>query len=107
MKKLTLGLIISLVSVSAFGFIPHKKPTDALLTTDHIYLKDIKSQYWKTSTDCYYNITPSSRVSIKPFDNSIKLNSRVMLSVDGERMVCRVTGLAPASANGVSVSYNQ
>lgn len=107
MKKLTLGLIISLVSVSAFGFIPHKKPTDALLTTDHIYLKDIKSQYWKTSTDCYYDITPSSRVSIKPFDNSIKLNSRVILSVDGERMVCRITGLDPASANGVNVSYSQ
>lgn len=106
MKKLTVFVALSLLSVSAFGFIPNHRTTEALVTTNHIYLKDKFNQYWKTSTDCYYDITEDSEVSIKPFNDRFRVNSRVILKVDDQKMVCRITDLQ-ASVNASSVSYNQ
>lgn len=114
MKKIVIAL--TLLSASAFGhiadnpssgFVPHKKATETFLTTDYIYLKDKHQQYWRTSTNCSYNIDANSVVSVKPLDSKIGLNSSVKLTVNGQEMICRVTDFHQASADVVSVFYNR
>jgi hypothetical protein len=91
MTKIATLLALTLLSSSAFGFIPKQT---ALVTTDSIYLKDKRDQYWQTSTDCDYNITKISEVAILPIDKRLQVNSRVMLRVNGQRQVCRITEMS-------------
>lgn len=91
MKQLVALLALTLLSSSAFGFIPKQT---ALVTTDSIYLKDKQDQYWQTSTDCDYNITKTSEVSILPIDKRLQVNSRVLLRVNGQKQICRITEMS-------------
>lgn len=93
MKKIVVFLTLALLSSSAFGFIP--KQTDLVVVTkDNIYLKDKKDQYWKTFTDCEYDITKTSEVSILPFEKRWRVKSKVVLRIDGEKHVCRITEMS-------------
>lgn len=107
MKKLAVALTLSLLSVSAFGFIPHKKPTDTFVTSDYIYLKDQSQQLWKTTTTCDLRVTEDSRVSVKTIGDRVKLDSRIIVVIDREKFRCRVTGFNQVAPSALSVSYNQ
>lgn len=97
MKNLITFLILITLSVGAAAFVPPLNKTDIYVSTDTIYLKDRWQDTWETTTDCNYYITDKSDVSIYPLSERIKLNSKLLVKVDGEKFVCRVKGLKLAS----------
>lgn len=94
MKAIT-TIALCLLSVSAFGFVP-KTQTPLEITTDSIYLKDKANQKWQTQTDCLFNLKENSEVRVKQIDKrkTLRVNHRLIVSVDGERHICRITKLS-------------
>lgn len=98
MKHLLLALSLFIIPVTVSAFIPPRAAVDIFMTTDTIYLQDKSGQTWKTRTDCSYNITDKSDVSIRPLDNSrITKNKRLLVKVDDEKQICRIIELTQAS----------
>lgn len=110
MKVLTFisALVLMITASSSYGFIPsQQKSADAMITKDHLYLKDNEQQIWKTKTDCSYSITKDSDVSIAIFGNNtrfgprtlIKKDTRLLVTIDRERHVCRVLDVSRADGS--------
>ena len=97
------ALLIAVTSTQALALVPHSKPAQAVVTSSSIYLQDINKLYWRAETDCNYSITANSDVSIAPLNmrafgpisprRAIKVNSRLLVTVDQQEHVCRVTSL--------------
>lgn len=87
-----LVMALTLASTSAFAFIPKQTlvPVDS---SDILYVTDNKNQVWKTQTDCTYNITEKSDVSITSFQKRVRENTKLLVSVDNEKQMCKVLNL--------------
>jgi hypothetical protein len=97
MKHLMIFMSLILASVGASAFVPPIKPVDIYMTTDTIYLQDRHGDTWITTTDCTYDITEKSDVSILPFDERLRINSRIIVKVDKEKKVCRILKISQMS----------
>lgn len=93
MKKLSTAIITLLISVPALGFIPAQK-TPVYVSTDAIYVHDKSKQLWHTKTDCLFDIKTNSDVRVKPIDRKVRINKRLIVSVDGNKQVCRILEIA-------------
>ena len=51
------------------------------------------SEKVKITTDCYHSNIKHSKVSLRPLDKKLRVKSRVRVSIDGEKMTCRVVAL--------------
>ena len=89
--------LLLLIPATAFSFVPPIKPVDIYMTTDTIYLKDRYGDTWETITNCKYNITEKSDVSIVPFDSKVKVDGRLIVKVDDQKQICRIVGLSQKS----------
>lgn len=107
MKVLTFTAALALlISTSqAFAFIPKRYDSEAMVTKDYLYIKDVKEEFWRTKTDCSYSITKDSDVSIVHLGNNsgssriaqIKPDrSTLLVTIDGERQRCRVLEISQA-----------
>lgn len=95
MTKLATFLLASLIAVPSFAFVP-KTQEPLNISTDSIYMKDKADQMWQTKTDCQFNISAKSTVKVKSIERrkTLRVNHRLLVSVDGDRQVCRVTKLS-------------
>lgn len=99
MKYLMIFMSLILASTGASAFVPPVKPVDIYMTTDTIYLKDRYGDTWITTTNCEYNITENSRVSIVPLNNRyIRVDGRLAVKVDDQKQqICRIVALSQKS----------
>jgi len=102
MKYLIAGWLVPplllLIPSIAFSFVPPVKPVDIYMTTDTIYLKDRYGDTWETTTNCKYNITENSEVSIVPLSNRLRVDGRLAVRVDDQKQkICRILKMAQMS----------
>lgn len=97
MKYLMIFMSLILASAGASAFVPPVKPVDIYMTTDTIYLKDRYGDTWITTTNCEYNITENSDVSIVPLSNRLRVDGRLAVKVDDQKQVCRIVELSQKS----------
>ena len=95
MTKLATFLLVSLIAVPSFAFVP-KTQEPLSISTDSIYMKDKADQMWQTQTNCRFNVTDKSTVKVKSIERrkTLRVNHRLLISVDGDRQICRVTKLS-------------
>lgn len=90
--------LLLLIPATAFSFVPPVKPVEIYMTTDTIYLKDRYGDTWETTTNCKYNITEKSEVSIVPLSNRLRVDGRLSVKVDDQKQqVCRIVELSQKS----------
>lgn len=92
MKKLAVLAILSLMSTSAFALMP-RSIDRVWYGEDFLVVTDKQDFEWMIKQECKRDIefTSSSNVKVTATRSRIRQNTNMVVDIDGQRNVCRVT----------------
>jgi len=87
-------LILSLVSVSTYAYVPSKMfLNDAILTENSVYLKDKDNNHWQLGADCNFDLNPSDKPEVKIHSRVLREGTRVTIRTKDDYKSCRIDSL--------------
>lgn len=87
-------LILSMISVSTYAFVPSKMfLNDAILTDNSVYLKDKENNHWQLGADCNFNLSPSDNPEVTIHSRIIREGARVTIRTKNNVKSCRIDSL--------------